>query len=130
MRFPDARVALFGGPGQVGAVARGSPEIGGVADLPSVVTGDVAVVPGEPPATASKEETFVDLLHLGAPFVLRFDFDLEPGDLLCECMLEEAGHPIDAIFDGSRIVGRTGNCLLYTSPSPRDKRQSRMPSSA
>ena len=24
----------------------------------------------------------------------------------------------------------TYNCLLYTSPSPRDKRQSRMPSSA
>ena len=24
----------------------------------------------------------------------------------------------------------TNNCLLYTSPSPRDKRQSRMPSSA
>ena len=24
----------------------------------------------------------------------------------------------------------TGSCLLYTSPSPRDKRQSRMPSSA
>ena len=26
--------------------------------------------------------------------------------------------------------GWFGNCLLYTSPSPRDKRQSRMPSSA
>ena len=25
---------------------------------------------------------------------------------------------------------RVGGCLLYTSPSPRDKRQSRMPSSA
>ena len=25
---------------------------------------------------------------------------------------------------------RSGDCLLYTSPSPRDKRQSRMPSSA
>ena len=25
---------------------------------------------------------------------------------------------------------RIGDCLLYTSPSPRDKRQSRMPSSA
>ena len=25
---------------------------------------------------------------------------------------------------------QTGDCLLYTSPSPRDKRQSRMPSSA
>ena len=27
-------------------------------------------------------------------------------------------------------VDRTNTCLLYTSPSPRDKRQSRMPSSA
>ena len=26
--------------------------------------------------------------------------------------------------------GQTKTCLLYTSPSPRDKRQSRMPSSA
>ena len=28
------------------------------------------------------------------------------------------------------ILGLVGTCLLYTSPSPRDKRQSRMPSSA
>ena len=28
------------------------------------------------------------------------------------------------------IVDRIKSCLLYTSPSPRDKRQSRMPSSA
>ena len=28
------------------------------------------------------------------------------------------------------LVGGSGACLLYTSPSPRDKRQSRMPSSA
>ena len=27
-------------------------------------------------------------------------------------------------------VGNTGTCLLYTSPSPRDMRRSRMPSSA
>ena len=31
------------------------------------------------------------------------------------------------VFDGS---GLSRDCLLYTSPSPRDKRQSRMPSSA
>ena len=29
-------------------------------------------------------------------------------------------------IDDVKIIG----CLLYTSPSPRDKRQSRMPSSA
>ena len=28
------------------------------------------------------------------------------------------------------LIAPVGNCLLYTSPSPRDKRQSRMPSSA
>ena len=37
-------------------------------------------------------------------------------------------------FDGSSTQQATGDqsdcCLLYTSPSPRDKRQSRMPSSA
>ena len=30
----------------------------------------------------------------------------------------------------SLVVAADGRCLLYTSPSPRDKRQSRMPSSA
>ena len=29
-----------------------------------------------------------------------------------------------------RIFANSNSCLLYTSPSPRDKRQSRMPSSA
>ena len=29
-----------------------------------------------------------------------------------------------------RAGGKHNDCLLYTSPSPRDKRQSRMPSSA
>ena len=28
------------------------------------------------------------------------------------------------------IVGQTATCLLYTSPSPRDRQKSRMPSSA
>ena len=32
--------------------------------------------------------------------------------------------------DGQIYVGDMDGCLLYTSPSPRDKRQSRMPSSA
>ena len=30
----------------------------------------------------------------------------------------------------SKILKKMNRCLLYTSPSPRDKRQSRMPSSA
>ena len=34
----------------------------------------------------------------------------------------------NVIGDGSHAI--TGTCLLYTSPSPRDGHQSRMPSSA
>ena len=36
---------------------------------------------------------------------------------------------VDSNVDAILSTGGTG-CLLYTSPSPRDKRQSRMPSSA
>ena len=32
--------------------------------------------------------------------------------------------------DGGKIGGRCETCLLYTSPSPRDRQRSRMPSSA
>ena len=33
-------------------------------------------------------------------------------------------------FVAQNVALKGNNCLLYTSPSPRDKRQSRMPSSA
>ena len=36
-------------------------------------------------------------------------------------------NPVTGIYC---ITDQERNCLLYTSPSPRDKRQSRMPSSA
>ena len=35
-----------------------------------------------------------------------------------------------ANYSVQMIVDHQSDCLLYTSPSPRDKRQSRMPSSA
>ena len=36
----------------------------------------------------------------------------------------------DGVLRDEAINARVRDCLLYTSPSPRDKRQSRMPSSA
>ena len=41
-----------------------------------------------------------------------------------------AAHPHHAYVFANQRANRLKVCLLYTSPSPRDKRQSRMPSSA
>ena len=46
---------------------------------------------------------------------------------IAEC--QKAGG-IAAFIDAEHAFDRFYACLLYTSPSPRDKRQSRMPSSA
>ena len=62
----------------------------------------------------------------GAPFMLR-----QPSkyaELLGE-MLDKYDIKVWLINTGW-TGGPYGVCLLYTSPSPRDKRQSRMPSSA
>ena len=41
-----------------------------------------------------------------------------------------AGNAVQAMARQPEAAGMVRTCLLYTSPSPRDKRQSRMPSSA
>ena len=69
------------------------------------------------------------------------------GDLVAAEAALAAGHAVDAVQsefgwqpihwacqEGHlplvKLLVEHGACLLYTSPSPRDKRQSRMPSSA
>ena len=47
--------------------------------------------------------------------------------------LAAEGLPVDDIEDDGRAFfafHHAGRCLLYTSPSPRDRQKSRMPSSA
>ena len=46
-------------------------------------------------------------------------------------VLATGGGSAMVVAEGERSLGTVvDDCLLYTSPSPRDKRQSRMPSSA
>ena len=68
-----------------------------------------------------------------APFedagVLDLPNRLEPGD----CLVFNDTRVIPAQLEGRRAGGEAkigATCLLYTSPSPRDQRGSRMPSSA
>ena len=64
---------------------------------------------------------------------------LEMMDVLNERIIDEGGDPVAFDHDcregicGSCsmfINGEPHGCLLYTSPSPRDRQKSRMPSSA
>ena len=55
-------------------------------------------------------------LHLSTGELLRKEIDLDT----------DLGKQVKDIMNKGELV----SCLLYTSPSPRDKRQSRMPSSA
>ena len=43
---------------------------------------------------------------------------------------EAMAQAVDVLSPLAETLGAVNTCLLYTSPSPRDKRQSRMPSSA
>ena len=43
---------------------------------------------------------------------------------------DAAGRGLSVCLADKGEIGGATSCLLYTSPSPRDKRQSRMPSSA
>ena len=77
-----------------------------------------------------------DLMKYGAERTVVTMLDvLDDFDRAVESMDQAAD--VDAVKEGVLLVRdkfisalRSEGCLLYTSPSPRDKRQSRMPSSA
>ena len=51
-------------------------------------------------------------------------------DECIDCGVCEPECPVEAIITDSQDDGKFFDCLLYTSPSPRDSLSSRMPSSA
>ena len=105
--------------------------------------GEEAGVGGQPPATASGLQTLIRLLnqHYGAEAQdqqaqdLDDFFDLRRGrHSLLECLIEFEHRYDHARTSSGLTINHVGLshiiCLLYTSPSPRDQRGSRMPSSA
>ena len=75
-----------------------------------------------------KRQDIESILLLGAgPIIIgqacEFDYS---GTQACKA-LEQEGYRVILVNSNPATIM---TCLLYTSPSPRDKRQSRMPSSA
>ena len=72
------------------------------------------------------EADWSDIKHLPASYPERFDaeFTENPINTLSDLITASANWPT------LRLFVELKSCLLYTSPSPRDRQKSRMPSSA
>ena len=71
------------------------------------------------------------LEQLGSDSYIHFYKDLKPVQTeAIEEILADEGEDITVLGDETKFIARINPCLLYTSPSPRDQRGSRMPSSA
>ena len=87
--------------------------------------------PGNQYVTEAKSQVMQDGVAIDLPAgpteLLLIADEFANTNYLAADILAQAEHGVD-----SQIVFVTNSelCLLYTSPSPRDKRQSRMPSSA
>ena len=73
----------------------------------------------------------VNIYELG----LIYDIDIKGKDVKVKMTLTTPNCPVaeslpKEVKDSIMELKEVNNCLLYTSPSPRDKRQYRMPSSA
>ena len=53
------------------------------------------------------------------------------GGTFIDCTLGQGGYSKEILkYKSTKVIGLDRDCLLYTSPSPRDLSTSRMPSSA
>ena len=73
------------------------------------------------PAADDREKLDYTVLKDGFPIVAEMDFNVVASQ--CHLFRPESGGKADE-------KGMFRYCLLYTSPSPRDRQKSRMPSSA
>ena len=77
-------------------------------------------------------ELNMEAFNMSHPSHLGRAYESRVKDLLISCQAADNEFNVNGInIDNVLVTGlSTNSCLLYTSPSPRDKRQSRMPSSA
>ena len=87
------------------------------------ISGKVEFDPSKPENTKGKIILDAKSLHVGNPVLKEHMHGKDWLDV-------EKFPLIHFSLNQLQNINRDGICLLYTSPSPRDKRQSRMPSSA
>ena len=62
---------------------------------------------------------------------LQYPISIKNKDLsMAKFIITQFGGPNGELAASTRYITQRYTCLLYTSPSPRDRQKSRMPSSA
>ena len=90
---------------------------------------EASETPSAPEATGTQDFTNAEFLYSAS--VTGTDFDiLTTTDPTSFCRLEYTGRSQQEMPDKTNDDALFADCLLYTSPSPRDATLSRMPSSA
>ena len=75
------------------------------------------------------QKSFVKITDKLGDSILKSNGQLKEGPALLEAMINALNEGTITTEDFAKVVGGRA-CLLYTSPSPRDRQKSRMPSSA
>ena len=73
---------------------------------------------------------FIGLVNACAPTSANADVEKAANASSVMHMSSETKAEIKAVLYDKYLAGQKEGCLLYTSPSPRDRQKSRMPSSA
>ena len=97
------------------------------AEAPTLPTAPRSAVVAASMDRAERLEGLASHLEMLWRFVRRMGFAESAAEDVAQEAFVIAASRLDAIFPGKE---RSYLCLLYTSPSPRDRTRSRMPSSA
>ena len=120
-------------------------QMGGDGNEEGVLRTAIQMVPGlkEPSLALRMAKQFMNRTESGAAMLrvsgLVKANHIQPGEIIGVDFTNEGIKGQFAVFEVSvnsttgftdLVIGQYENCLLYTSPSPRDRQKSRMPSSA
>ena len=90
----------------------------------------VGVIMGSQSDWETMQHTAKQLEELGVPYETQVISAHRTPDLLFEYASTAQARGLEIIIAAAGGAAHLAGCLLYTSPSPRDRTRSRMPSSA